>query len=141
MTLLQQNWNHQIFPRIYYWVVYAHQRKVGGECECSIWCSHSDKLVSITLSETANNCRTKKKSNSFPPSYFNWPVMKDKPGTKKIEFKKLAAPSVLKPATTPSREARRSKKIKTKPIQTKSESFRSRSLRLVFALYFISNSF
>ena len=87
----------------------------------------------MTLSDTENVCRAYMKIDSFPPSYFNWPVMKDKPGTKKIEFKKLAAPSVLKPATTPSREARRSKKNKTKPIQTKSESFRSRSLRLVFA--------
>ena len=63
--------------------------------------------------------------------------MKDKSGTKKIENRKLALQSVHKPATIQSREARKPKKANLKPIQTKSESFRSRSLRFVFVLYFI----
>ena len=61
--------------------------------------------------------------------------MKDKPGTKKIETKTLAVQTVHKPATIKSREAREPKKANLKPIKTKSESFRSRSLRFVFALH------
>ena len=95
----------------------------------------------MTLSETENVCRAYMKIDSFPPSYFNWPVMKDKPGTKKIEIKKVAEQSVLIPSTIPSRKARRSKKNNLKPIQSKSELFRSRSLRLVLSLYFRLNLF
>ena len=95
----------------------------------------------MILSETENICRTCKKIDSFPPSYFNWPMMKEKPGTKKIETKKLAVQSVHKPATIQSKEARKPKKANIKPIQTKSDSFRSRSLRFVFVLYFILNFF
>ena len=67
--------------------------------------------------------------------------MKEKRGTKKIETKKLAVQSVHKPATIQSKEARKPKKANLKPIKTKSESFRSRSLRFVFVLYFILNLF
>ena len=67
--------------------------------------------------------------------------MKEKPGTKKIETKKLAVQSVHKPATIQSKEARKPKKANIKPIQTKSDSFRSRSLRFVFALYLIKKLF
>ena len=67
--------------------------------------------------------------------------MKDKSGTKKIENRKLALQSVHKPATIQSKEARKPKKANIKPIQTKSDSFRSRSLRFVFALYLIKKLF